>query len=485
MKSPRFPHKLHVGSVCVTIYREKRKGGYTTYILRWKQGGAVMKEAKNDLQEAMRRGNEVATRISEGRVDMTDLTALQREIYADLEKRIKHTGLTLAQVVEKFVESWEPEVIELTFDEALKKYVASKSGLSDRHLEDIKQKIGSLSKRFGNRKLCTIKKEEYTDFIEGKSQNQRTRSNYVNQLKGFLNYSKEKRYISQKLSHPLTGVKYSFSNGSDDKLLSSSDLLKLFEEVTKREDEQDNLLTLGIQAFTGIRVAEFRRLTWEDIHFDGDVLISIDVNRRKAKTGSRRSIAASDELKALFTRIERKSTGPLTQYDAPDRVIQKIAKKLGIVWPQNCLRHTFITHELDRLKNIPQVAYNAGNSVNMVNTRYKGLSTPSEARAWFKVAFNLPPTFRLRQRYQQLKGTPPMAANADDVTGSLVDEIPERPTLHNRPVFFLLVTRFLSVRQKLVEMGMKQWLTRLDVHGVKRAVLMDKKWPEVTRAADE
>ena len=51
----KFPHKVHAGSVSVSIYREKRKGGYTTYRLRWKQGGEVKTEAKNDLDEALSR----------------------------------------------------------------------------------------------------------------------------------------------------------------------------------------------------------------------------------------------------------------------------------------------------------------------------------------------------------------------------------------------------------------------------------------------
>jgi integrase len=422
MKSPRFPHKLHVGSVCVTIYREKRKGGYTTYLLRWKQGGEVMKEAKNDLQEALRRGNEVATLISEGRAEMTDVTVLQRERYADLEKLIKHTGLTLTQVVEKFVESWEPELIELPMATVLEEYIASKEGKSERYLEDIKQKVGSFSKKFGKRILSTIKKKEYTDFIESKSKNPRTRFNYLTHLKSFLIYSKQKGYISKKLEHPLVDVEYKFNGESDDKLIPASDLLKLFEAITRREDESDNLLTLGIQAFTGMRVAEFRRLTWEDIHFDGGVLISIAVNRHKAKTKTRRSITASDELKALFARVEKKTSGPLTRYDKPDRVIQKIAKKIGVVWPKNGLRHTFITHELSRVKDVAQVAYFAGNSEDMIYNRYNGLSVPSETRAWFNVAFNLPPPFSLRQRYQELQGTPPMAAGADDV--NRYDDLP-------------------------------------------------------------
>lgn len=143
----RFPHKVHSGSVFVSIYREKRKGGYTTYLLRWKQGGAVMKEAKNDLHEALKRAKEVADLIAEGRAEMTDITALQREIYADLEKKIEHTGLSLAQVVERFVESWEPEVTEVTVKQAFESYKIAKKNLSLRHQKDIKQRIGALAER--------------------------------------------------------------------------------------------------------------------------------------------------------------------------------------------------------------------------------------------------------------------------------------------------------------------------------------------------
>lgn len=399
----------------MTIYREKRKGGYTTYLLRWKQGGQIMKEASNDLQKALQRGHEVATQIAEGRADMNDVTPLKREIYADLEKRVKHTGLTLAQVVEKFVELWEPDVVELTLSEAFDRFISSKSGLSKRHRDDIAQKLGSLCKKFGNRKLYSIKRAEYTSFIEARSTHQRTRSNYLNLFKNFLTYSKENGYVSRKTSHALVGVEYPCMGGADDKILPSKDLIRIFEEISRREDEHDNILTLGLQAFAGVRVAEFRRLTWEDIHFDGETLISLDVNRHKAKTKTRRSITATDELKALFARVEIKKTGPLTRYVKPDRVIHKIAEKAGIEWPKNGLRHTFITHELSRSKDVNKVAYFAGNSAHMIETRYKGLSVPSETEAWFKVAFNLPPPYKLRQRYKELHGTPPVEPSPEDV----------------------------------------------------------------------
>lgn len=405
----KFPYKVHSGSVFVTVYREKRKGGYTTYLLRWKQGGEVKKEAKNDLDEALKRAKEVADLIAEGRAEMTDITALQREIYADLEKKIQHTGLTLTQVVERFVESWEPDVSEVTVKKAFESYLAAKAGLGARHQKDIKQRIGALSSVFGDKLVSALREDELRKFIESRSNEPRTRNNYLSQTKSFLNFCKQEKYIKRKVPHVLDFVKaYRLKGQADDHLMPAGDLARIIEAVTMRDDEEANLITIACLAFAGVRVNEFKRLTWGDLIWENGVPAVLNIGANKAKTLTRRSIPLNESFKAIFTRVQRKETGPLTPYDAPERVIQKIAKRLEIKWDQNCLRHTYITHELAYSQDHAKVAYLAGNSPQMIQRHYRGLSKESnDAKAWFGVAFNLPPSFMLRQRYSQLKGTPP------------------------------------------------------------------------------
>ena len=64
---------------------------------------------------------------------------------------------------------------------------------------------------------------------------------------------------------------------------------------------------------------------------------------------------------------------------------QDVSKTAGVKWQQNALRHTCISAKVARTKNVPQVAYESGNSVAVIKKHYLDLMTPSEAGAWFAI----------------------------------------------------------------------------------------------------
>ena len=66
--------------------------------------------------------------------------------------------------------------------------------------------------------------------------------------------------------------------------------------------------------------------------------------------------------------------------------ITAIAKKLVIdPWPNNVLRHSFISYRLALIKNASQVAEEAGTSVEKIRSNYDEMATKSDAEKWFSV----------------------------------------------------------------------------------------------------
>jgi hypothetical protein len=57
----------------------------------------------------------------------------------------------------------------------------------------------------------------------------------------------------------------------------------------------------------------------------------------------------------------------------------------GVKRLHNGLRDSFISYRVAETKNIPQVAYEAGNSVEMIRSKYLEARTKAEAVAWFAV----------------------------------------------------------------------------------------------------
>jgi hypothetical protein len=54
-------------------------------------------------------------------------------------------------------------------------------------------------------------------------------------------------------------------------------------------------------------------------------------------------------------------------------------------WKHNGLRHSFISYRVAAIKNVAQVALEAGNSPAMIFSNYRELVTPQDAEAWFDV----------------------------------------------------------------------------------------------------
>lgn len=101
---------------------------------------------------------------------------------------------------------------------------------------------------------------------------------------------------------------------------------------------------------------------------------------------SKRSVEIHDTLcEWLMGPFKAKGKLWTGSHDEFYRMQQEIAKTSGVVWKQNALRHTCISAKVAITKNVPQVAYESGNSVAVIKQHYLDLMTPSLAQAWFNV----------------------------------------------------------------------------------------------------
>jgi len=67
------------------------------------------------------------------------------------------------------------------------------------------------------------------------------------------------------------------------------------------------------------------------------------------------------------------------------REVTALAKSLGIAWPRNVLRHSFISYRIAIVKSADQVALEAGNSAAIIFKHYRELTTEDVAREWFSI----------------------------------------------------------------------------------------------------
>jgi hypothetical protein len=66
--------------------------------------------------------------------------------------------------------------------------------------------------------------------------------------------------------------------------------------------------------------------------------------------------------------------------------VAPLARILGFEWPNNVLRHSFISYRIAIVKSAEQVALEAGNSPTIIFKHYRELATEEQANEWFGVA---------------------------------------------------------------------------------------------------
>jgi integrase len=137
---------------------------------------------------------------------------------------------------------------------------------------------------------------------------------------------------------------------------------------------------LALGAFAGLRAAEMARLDWSAIDLTRRI---ITIRADQAKTASRRLVPITDNLAAWLA--PHAARGRLRANPVMQKKAAALAKVLGIEWPPNGLRHSFITYRIAQVKSAEQVALEAGNSPAIIFKHYRELATEAQSAEWFGI----------------------------------------------------------------------------------------------------
>ena len=160
------------------------------------------------------------------------------------------------------------------------------------------------------------------------------------------------------------------------KVFTPEEMIKLLANA-----KSDHLVALAVMGFAGIRAEEFKRLQWEHFDFAERHIIVPD---SVAKCEERRIVPLPDNLCAWLL-PHKQVSGPVCPYHNLAIVFARLAKRAGIQWKRNGLRHSFISYRTALIKNVPQVAFEAGNSPQMIHRHYLKVVTESVAKQWFAI----------------------------------------------------------------------------------------------------
>ncbi len=140
------------------------------------------------------------------------------------------------------------------------------------------------------------------------------------------------------------------------------------------------LAALAIACFCGLRRSEVHGQLWSDINLERKFL---RVTKAKRNTPAHRLVAICP-AGIEWLKLCKDREGPVCQTLNIDR-IREIGRHENFVLPDNCFRHSFISHRVAKTGNVAETALEAGNSPDIIFRHYRELYTKEDGEAWFEL----------------------------------------------------------------------------------------------------
>jgi integrase len=381
------------GSVLVKIYPGKSRG-YPFYTVAYYIGRVRKRETFADLEKARLRAHQVAVDTAKGRIPSLELTNSDRESYLRALSLLRPSGIPLSSAVEEFITArslLDGESLVAAVKEHLQRrrniparsvssivdeLLAAKQddGLSRRYVYALRSDLTRFAEAFQTN-VGSITSRLIEDWLVAQRVGARTRNNLRTSIGTLFRFARARGYLPKGQPTEVDDVRRAKDRGGKIGVLTPKQLVSLLKKAPAEIQ-----LYLAIGAFTGIRTSEILRLEWDDVNFErGHIAIAAD----KGKTPTRRLVPIQPNLMQWLAPY-RGSTGRVVMKDA-ERKTRAFAKEQGIVWPHNCLRHSYATYRLSIMPDAARVALEMGNSPQKLFTNYRELDRENHAPAWFAI----------------------------------------------------------------------------------------------------
>lgn len=228
--------------------------------------------------------------------------------------------------------------------------------------------------------------------MAGFSGKARSKNNARNAIMGFFNFAQRKDFLPRELDHAAKYLTF-FRDPrqivhSEEEAVATTDHQQVYtpDEMSRMlaKAPEEVRVTLELKAFSGIRTEELVRLWWVLIN---EATGSISITEAVAKL-DHRTISMPENLRTRLKAYpaEVKHDKICKEWALANSLYHawlRVAKDAAIAYKKNALRNSFISYRLALTKDINSVAYESGNSPQMIRKYYMGLVTPEAAKAWF------------------------------------------------------------------------------------------------------
>jgi integrase len=362
------------------------------------------RKAFADYEKAVTAATEQADRLAAGQTLACAVDNTMATVWGECQRLLQPYDVSILVAVQKFTEAiklLDGEPYISTIEEGLKRrrsVLAIKTvpeavnefkvwlQSSERDRRDMFGKVDALAAKFRG-PIVDLSGTEIETWIsamqtkQGEAITKRTRFNWRNAIVRFTNFCKQRRYLPKDWEE-MDYVSKGSTRVGEIEVFSPDEMAKILAHCTDRF-----LPFVVIGAFAGLRSAEIERLDWEDIRLDDSephIEVKESVGDSQNKTG-RRIVPVLPVLDAWLRPMMPKEGKGKLSVNWPYFSIEYLAKRAGVTWKKNALRHSFISYRVAVTKNAAQVAEEAGNSVQMIKKHYLKRTLEREAARYFNI----------------------------------------------------------------------------------------------------
>ena len=400
------PIEIKSGNVRLKIYQGaivKDGTKYPFFTVTFYEGGTRQRRAFGSLEKARDEAVKIAERLDQGERDALKFKSADAQSFALASRELKPLDVPLLDAVRQYIAATRAlpagaSLLAAAQDYALRHPTVAKSkpladvadeflrdkdqdGASPVYLRALRYHLNPLRERFKTN-ISNVTTGQLNDWLRSLGHSPRTRKNAATTISTLFNYARDNGYLPKGVPTEAEGItRPKKTKAGAIGILSPDELQKIL--AAAETDEQRAYFSIA--AFTGIRAAEMARLKWEHVNLAGG---HIEITADNAKTAARRLVPISTALAAWLEPLAHKTGLLFTSHRAAERLVLWAGKIIGR-WPQNALRHSFISYRVAQTQNVNQTALEAGNSPKIIFSAYRELVTGEDALKWFAIT---PPT---------------------------------------------------------------------------------------------
>jgi integrase len=275
--------------------------------------------------------------------------------YRDIEKRLLVKQIDLDKAVTFALNHYKEEVQEISIYAAVEEFYQDKAQLSRETLSNY-QKVTRTLLNDPNKRLSAFTVEDIRGIL-APYKKPRTHRTYKNNLSVFFRWAMRRRYLLENPCDMIEGLKQKKSRIG----ILSIDEVKVLLQASVAYKDAVLTPSIAIALFAGLRPSELRALTAQDVTGE-EILVS------EGKMGDRlnRIVPIPPVLGKWLARYPY--VGHPTGWRRKYRTLMDATKPKHDV--PDILRHTSISFQFGRDRDLKVVAYNCGNSPEIIKSSY-------------------------------------------------------------------------------------------------------------------